>query len=247
MYYEKFGNELNPIIICLHSTNCVHCFAKQYDYFSKNYCVIIPHLPGFGENGDVTFSTELAVQQIAELAASFGKKVTLMGFSLGAQLCLPLLCKHSECFNGAVMISPWLIKNIAEVEKAMKQWSDNEKLFKSNLYIGLNTFGTGLGKKEKLENAEYCKKVSINTVIASIDNGIELSGYPEFKDVELPMLAICGMKEPTDIRKSVHSLSVQNPRCKYDIWDGASHNIPFRYASRLNKTVEEFIDKKLKP
>ncbi|MGN0674869.1 MAG: alpha/beta fold hydrolase [Oscillospiraceae bacterium] len=243
MYYEKYGSDLNPIILCLHGTNYVHCFSKQCDYFSKNYCVIVPHLPGFGRNCDVTFSTELAVQQIAEFAASLGKKVTLMGFSLGAQLCLPLLCRYGDLFNGAVMISPWLIKDPAEVEKAMKQQSDNEKLSKNKLFIGINGLAMGLDKGERQENAEFCKNVSMNSILASIDNGILLSDYPEYNTIDKPMMAICGIKEPVDVRKSVRTLSMQNPHCSYDMWDGAAHNIPFKYASRLNKTVEEFVDK----
>ena len=46
MYYEKYGDEHNPIIVCLHGANHVHCFSKQCEYLSKNYCVIFHHLPG---------------------------------------------------------------------------------------------------------------------------------------------------------------------------------------------------------
>lgn len=244
IYYEKYGSDLNPIILCLHGANYVHCFSKQCDYLSKNYCVVVPHLPGYGRNRDEFFSTELAIEQVAEFAASLGKKVTLLGFSLGAQLCLPLLCRYGDYFNGAIMISPWLIKDSAEIEKAMKQVSDNEKLSKNKLFIGINALAMGLDKDERMENAEFCKNVNMNTLLASIDNGIQLADYPEYNDISgKPMLALCGIKETVDIRKSVRALSQQNPNCSYDMWDGAAHNIPFKYASRLNKTVEEFVDK----
>ena len=44
IYYEKYGNDLDPVILCLHGSNFVHSFSKQYDQLSKNYCLIIPHL-----------------------------------------------------------------------------------------------------------------------------------------------------------------------------------------------------------
>ena len=243
MYYEKYGNELNPIIICLHGANHVHCFSKQCDYLSKNYCVIVPHLPGYGRNSVTTYTTDAALEQLVEFIPSFGKKVTLMGFSLGAQLAYVLMCKHTALFNGVIMISPWLLKDPAEVEKAMKQASDTEKLSKNKLFVGFNALAMGLDKGEREENAEYSKNVTMTTILNSIDNGIQFADYTNYNSIDLPMLALCGIKETLDIRKSVRTLSMQNPRCSYDMWDGAAHNIPFKSATRLNKAVEEFIDK----
>lgn len=243
IYYEKYGSDRNPVILCLHGANYVHCFSKLTDSLSKNYCLIIPHLPGYGRNDSVTFSAERALAQLVELAAVFGKQVMLLGFSLGAQLCLPLMCRYGEYFNGAVMVSPWLIKNTAEVEKAMKQQVSTEKIAKNKLFIGLNAFAMGLDKAEREENAEFCQNVTMDTILASIDNGITLEDYPEYSLIDKPMLALCGIKEITDVRKSVHALAKENPRCTYDMWDGAAHNIPFRFAPRLSRTVEEFADK----
>lgn len=243
IYYEKYGNDTSPVILCLHGSNFVHSFSKQYDQLSKNYCLLIPHLPGFGRNSQATFSTELAVSQVAEFAESLGRKVTLMGFSLGAQLCLPLICDHGEYFNGAIMVSPWLIKSISEVEKLMKAQADNEKMSKNKLMIGINSFAMGLDKGERQEHEEYCKNVSMNSVLASIDNGLQLDDYPSYDQVDMPLLALCGIKETLDIRKSVRDLARRNPNCEYDMWDGAAHNIPFKFAPRFNKTVEEFMAK----
>lgn len=243
IYYEKYGNDSNPVILCLHGSNFVHSFSKQSDQLSKNYCLIIPHLPGFGRNSQVTFSAELAVSQLAEFAESLGRKVTLMGFALGAQLCLPLICDHGEYFNGAIMVSPWLIKSIDEVEKLMKAEADNEKMSKNKLMIGIYSLAMGLDKGERQEHEEYCKNVSMNSILAAIDNGLQLDDYPSYDSVDMPLLALCGIKEPLDIRKSVRDLARRNPHCEYDMWDGAANNIPFKFASRFNKTVEEFMAK----
>lgn len=243
IYYQKYGGDEAPVIMLLHGTNFVHCFSKQIDFLSKNYCVIVPHLPGFGRNCDVTFSVDLAVEQIAELAASLGKKVTLVGFSLGAQLCLPILCRHEELFNGAMLISPWLIKENAEIEKVMKQQSDSEKLSKNGLKIGLDSLVMGLDKDERQEHAEFCKNVTMKSILASIDNGIELADYPQYSGIKIPITALCGIKEMTDVRKSVRALAQQNPHCSYDMWDGAGHNIPFKFTSRLNKAIVDLEDK----
>lgn len=241
MYYEKYGDENAPVIVFLHGTNFVHCFSKQCAKLSDNFCLIVPHLPGFGRSSGETFSTEDAVTQVGELAASFGKKVTLIGFSLGAQLCLPLMCAYEELFNGVIMISPWLIKETAEIEKLMKTYSDNEKAVRNGAIPGLGTLTNGLDRDDRREHKEYCQAVTMKSILASVDNGIALSDYPEYADVKIPIMALCGIKEMTDIRKSVRALVQQNQNCTYNMWDGAGHNIPVKYASRLNKVIEEFM------
>ena len=86
MYYEKYGEAESKTIFFLHGMNFVHCFTKQIPHFSKNYQVIVPHLPGFGRSSEAVFSTETAVSEIAELAGSIGRPVTLVGFSRRAAL-----------------------------------------------------------------------------------------------------------------------------------------------------------------
>lgn len=242
IHYETYGNKFNPIILCLHSESCVHIFAKQHELM-KNYYLIVPHIPGFGQSYMEEFSVNTAVEQIAELANFFGKQMTLMGCSLGAQLCLPLMCRYEHLFNGCIMISPWLIKTADEIEKALKKVDSHEKIMKNNLAIGLNSFMMGLGKKEREEQTEYSRNVRLNNLAAAIDNGIELEKFPGYSGITKPMFAVCGIKDELEIRKTVRALSQKNTNCTYDMWDNVAGNIPLKCASRLNKVIEEFVDK----
>lgn len=237
IYYEKYGEDSPGVIMFLHGMNFVHCFTKQSAYFARKCEVVVPHLPGFGRNYESTFSVDLAVEQVSELAKSLKKPVTLIGFDLGAEMCLPLVCRYPELFNGVIMISPWLIKEPEEIEKVMKQQVDGEKSMRS----GAISLSVGLSKMEKQEHKEFCQNVTMKSILASIDNGLQLSDYPEFADVEQPIMAICGIKESMEVRKSVRGLTHLNSRCTYDMWDGAGHNIPYKFALRLNKTIEDFI------
>ena len=243
IYYEKYGNELNPTVILLHDSESVYCFSKECDYLSKNYCAIVPHLPGFGRNPERMFSTELAIQQIVELASNYKKPVTLVGASLGAELAFHLICRHTELFNGCIMISPWLEKDISGIEKAISQLNDKEKTIKNKFLSGLNGLSMGLNKDELRDYNDFCKNVNINSLVAAIDNGISFEKYPEYKNLKIPMMALCGLSESMEIRKTVRMLSKENTNCSYDMWDGVSKMLPIKAAARLSKTVEEFIDK----
>ncbi|MCD7730743.1 MAG: alpha/beta hydrolase [Oscillospiraceae bacterium] len=243
IYYEKYGNELNPIVIFLHGEDSVYCFTKQCDFLSKNYCAVVPHLPGFGRSGERMFSADEAVNQVTELAESFGKPVTLVGYALGAAVALPLMCRHGELFNGCVMVSPWLIKETADIEKALNKLNDREKTMKNKFLSGINSLAMGLDKDERRDYGEFCKNVDINSLAAAVDNGIKLEDYPEFAEIDKPILVLCGLKESMEVRKTARTLSIQNPNCSYDMWDGVTKNLPLKAAARFNKVLEEFIDK----
>lgn len=242
MYYETYGNKFNPPIMLLHGENYVYSFAKQYE-LQKNYFLIVPHIPGFGMAMGESFSADAAVAQIAELAESIGRKITLVGFALGAELCLPLICKHTELFNGCMMISPRLIKSMEDIEKALRKLNDNEISMKSTIAVNLSAIQLGLSSANKKAHIDYCKNISINTLAAAVDNGIVFENYPEYSELDMPLYALCGLNEPLEIRKSVMQLSRNNVHCPNDMWDGAVTNIPYKFPSRLNKLLDEFADK----
>lgn len=243
IYYEKYGASYDRIIVFIHNESAVHCFSKQYDFLARNYQVIVPHLPGFGRNASNMFSTEQAVNEIVELCQSLGKPVTLVGFGLGATLSFSLLCRHTELFNGVIMISPWLLKDVEDIEKAMKAYADREKLIKNKLLSGISGLAMGFDMDEIKAHGEFCKNINMNSVMAAIDNGIKYEDYPEYPNVKIPMLALCGLREEIQVRKTVRTLSLQNPSCAYEMWDGAVQNIPYKFDKRLNKTIDDFIEK----
>lgn len=243
IYYEKYGNEFNPVVILLHDSESVFCFSKECDQLGRNYCAVVPHLPGYGRNTEKMFSMESAIEQIAELASSFGKPVTLVGASLGAELAFHLICRNTELFNGCIMISPWLEKDIGGIEKALAQLNEREKVIKNKLLANINGISMGLNKDELRDYNDFCKNVSMNSLVAAVDNGISYEKYPEYKDLNLPLMALCGLSESMEIRNSVRRLAKDNPNCSYDMWDGVSKMLPVKAAARLSKVIEEFIDK----
>ena len=83
MHYYEYGKENDKTIVFLHGANFVHSFGRQYPLAEK-YHLIIPHIMGYGDAADEIFDTETAVKQLADFIADIGKKVTLVGFSLGA-------------------------------------------------------------------------------------------------------------------------------------------------------------------
>jgi len=240
MYYEEFGDKQNPTLVFLHGSNFVQSFVNQY-YFSGRFHLIVPHITGFGLEAETIFTTEKAVNDIAELIEKLDKRVTVIGFPLGAQLILPLITKHTELFLGAIMVSPWILKEEKMMNKILLQNNKDFAFVKSKSANQLIGMMLHLNKKQTQKMYEYSLAVQKESVLNSINNGIDIRNYPRFANISLPMLAICGNKEIKDVKDSVKELNKINSNCKYEIWETAAHNIPTNFSKKFNATINKFI------
>lgn len=239
IYYEEYGSRSNPTIVFLHGANLVQSFFKQY-CFSDRYNLIVPHITGYGKEAGTVYTTEKAMADITELIKSLDRKVILTGFSLGAQLAVKLVSEHEELFYGVIAVSPWIIKERDFLEKVVKQNDKAFKMMKFKPMIRLSGKMMGLDKKNTDELVEYYLSVQKQTILNSVDNGIELDKMPEFFNVKIPVLALCGEKEYQAVHQSVKKMA-ENPNCSYEIWEKAAHNIPTTFSEKFNKKIDEFL------
>lgn len=241
MIYEEYGKNNNQIIVMLHGANFVHTFGRQYT-LSKKYRLIVPHLMGFGNDANRVFDTDTAANELAAFIAGFDTKVTLIGFSLGAQLGLKLISDHPTLFNAAILGSPWLLKEpslVSEVVDAnLKQLSSLKNKWKCG-FVGMMC---GLPPKQVMEFVRHMQNVSVETIRNSADNGITLDSIVGFEQVPFPVVALAGSLEEDVVKDSVKALAERNPNCRYEIWDNAAHNIPPVFSKRFNKLICDVVD-----
>lgn len=240
MYFEKYGDEQAPIIVFLHGAHFVHAFGRQYTLADK-YRLVVPHIVGFGNEADRVFNAKQAVTELAEFIKGFDKKVTLIGFSLGAQIAVKLIAQHPELFNGAIVVSPWLIKQEPMLSEIYK---GNEKQFRSLQNKWLCSFTglmNGLPAAQRKEFVAQMQRVQLQTVKNTVYNGIALDTINGFENAAFPIIALAGEKEQDVMRESVLELSRRNPNCSAEVWERAAHNIPPVFYHRFNALICGFM------
>jgi pimeloyl-ACP methyl ester carboxylesterase len=241
MFYEEYGSRELPTIIMLHGGGVVHSFFNQY-ILSNRFHLVIPHLYGNGRESHVQYDPIENVKAIAKIINKIGKnKVSIVGFSIGAQITIPLLCNYEHLFSKAIMISPWLIKSEKTLKKFSKLAALTYPMYKSKLLMKLQLKTLGLNELQLNECISYFQVMKKENLLAFWNNGINICDYPEFINIQIPMLAITGKKEIPDMAKSVKYLGEVNPNCKVEIWENYNHNIPFKNPERLNKTIVDFL------
>ncbi len=236
MRIEEYGKGNSKTIVMLHGAYFVHSFGRQYS-LSKKYHIIVPHIMGFGDHTEKVFSTDKCITELAKYIKSLNKKVVLVGFSLGAQLAYKLVSEYEELFESAILVSPWLVKDEEVLSQAAQMNKKQLKTLKNKFTCRLIAMMNGLPPKACKEFISQMQRVKEETVHNVVYNGITIESVPKFSNVTIPVIALVGEKEQSEIHQSVQKMAEMNPICRVEIWKKANHNIPPIFAKKFNDLI----------
>ena len=238
MYCEEFGQENDRVVVMLHGAFFTFAFGRQY-CLADRYHIVVPHIMGFGRHTDRTFQTDEALAELEECVGGLGRKAGLVGFSLGAQLGYALICRRPDLFDKTVLVSPWLEKDAAEMQGILRENERQLKSLQNRAKCSLIALTCGVPGEQRREFVRNMQNVSAETVRNSVDNGIELTD--EFRDIPVPVMALCGGREPDGVVSSVRGVGALNPLCQAQVWPKAAHNIPPMFAREFNRLLGDFL------
>ena len=122
LHYQEYGNKSASLIIFLHGGGVSNWMRdRQIQYFTHYHC-IVPNLPEHGlNNNEIHFSIKRSAEDIIKLieAKAGGKKIILIGFSLGAQVIIKLLSLKPELVDVAIINSA-AVRPLSHIKKLIK-------------------------------------------------------------------------------------------------------------------------------
>ena len=242
LHYDEYGNPSSPALLLLHGAAALDTFSQQYDLAEK-YRLIVPHLPGAGENAGQVYHPEETAKELLELVSSLGpEKPAVMGHSLGAQLAVLLLCKAPALFSCGIFLSAWVNPR----EKTVAAYSRLATMSSAALEWGWLVRFQGrywpFTPVQAQRMAAYSQNITPEVYCSFFTNTLDLARHPEYQDVCVPMLAICGSREVRDMRASLALLG-ENPHCETVLLPGCGHDFPMRRAAVLNPIIDGFLEK----
>lgn len=106
--YREYGDKNAPLMVFLHGGGVSSwMWDKQIQYFSNYHCITID-LPEQGASRNTeNFSIQLSAEKVNRLIEKIadGKKIIVIGFSLGAQVTIQMLSNNSNLINFAIVNS----------------------------------------------------------------------------------------------------------------------------------------------
>lgn len=248
--YKEYGDKRASLMVFLHGGGVSDwMWDKQVQYF-KHYHCIVPILPEHGLNNDDTLfsikgSAEALIQLIEEKAK--GKKVILIGFSLGSQVIIQLVSMKPDLIDFAMINSasvrpmPYTKKFIKPVIKVSFPLIKNRffsKLQAKTLYVGEDYF--------KRYYEESCQ-LKPETLIRVLEENMSFEIPKGFSKAKGKLLVTVGEKEKGVMKKSAKDIVNANLNGTGIILPKVGHGISLAMPDFFNHLVEGWIQEEKLP
>ena len=199
------------------------------DHLSSKRRLLIPDLPGHDRSSAMPYEShdETIAHLVEAVRAHCSEPVTVVGFSLGAQLAILLAARHPELVRAVVAISaqavparfPTATLALLRVASPLAQNERFARLQAKELFIPASLFPAYL---------RTSRGISQRTLLASVKENITFvppAGWASFPGRSL---ILAGDDERSVMRASAERLAATHPRSELEIVEGCGHGIPLQ-------------------
>ncbi|MFS1518214.1 alpha/beta fold hydrolase [Bacillus sp. SCS-151] len=250
LHYQEYGDMNASLMVFLHGGGVSSwMWEKQIQYFSHYHCITID-LPEQGEsNYTESFSIQLSAEKINDLIEKLanGKKVIVIGFSLGAQVTIQMLSMNPNLINYAVINSA-LVRPNSFVRKMIRpsikltfplvKNKSFSKLQAKTLYVGKEYFETYYKESSEMK---------LDTLIRILEENMSFEIPNNFYKATGKILVSVGEKEKTIMKKSAADIVSNNTNCKGIIIPNVGHGISLWNPKFFNQMIEKWIQEDALP
>lgn len=243
--YEEYGDKNGPLIIFLHGGGVSSwMWDKQVQYFTNSHCVTVD-LPEHGLNNRAgKFSIDESSYKIIDLIEKLanGKRVTVVGFSLGSQVLIRMLCNKPNLIDYA-MINSALVRPTRAVEKLL-----NPLLTLSFPLINNRTFSKlqakilYIGEEHFEKYYEESCQMERQTLVRVLKENMSFEIPEGFSKANAKIVVTVGSKEKAIMQKSAHDLVNHNQNCTGIIISGVGHGAPLAQPDLFNQIMEKWMN-----
>lgn len=245
IFLRRSGEFRAPPLVFLHGGGLAGwMWDRQAEYF-KDYHVIIPDLPGHGRSAEVPFiSINDAASKVltAVMDAVGNDKISLVGFSLGAQIVVEILSRWPEKVESAIIISG-LVRPVrfgkyflVSVQKM------TFGLARSRRFSELQAESMHIPKEYRDRYYQDLLKVSRDNFMMMMESNMSYALPDTFGASNVRTLVLAGAKELRMMRESAKDMVHANRNCTGYLVTGTGHEFPLAEPDFLNEIVRSFLD-----
>ncbi len=246
LFCSETGNKLGKTIVFIHGGGISSwMWDNQVEFFKNQYYCLTPDLPGHGNSRHEEYiSTRDCSEKIIKIieTKSNGKKVILVGLSLGAQIVVDILSIRPDLVECALinscLVRPFRLLN--HMIPLMVKWStplaSNRKFAKfqaKDMYISDSCFETYY---------QDTKCLTAKTLSTFMLGYFDYKLPDTFKEMTVPSLVLIGSKEPSFMKKSLIALVKSNPNCKGYSMSQVKHGASLANPKLFNEVLAAWIN-----
>ena len=222
------------------------CFQK--DYFSKNFRVIAPALPGFGESHSaqsLNSINAMAKKIIEILDEKRIEKFNLIGHSMGGMIVQEITKLIGDRVNKLICFATGSIGDIPGRFESMDE--TREKLKKEGPEASFSRVPPKwFVKGNKDKNYYLCANAVKNVSLETADNALlamkNWKGIDNLKNIKNDTLIIWGDKDISYNFDQVDTLNKNIKNSRLEIFKNCSHNVHLEKPDEFNSLVSDFLN-----
>ena len=221
----------------------------QKEFFSKDYRVITPALPGFGESHNVkslNSINKMAKEIINVLDQKKIDKFNLIGHSMGGMIVQEITKLIGDRVNKLICFATGSIGDIPGRFETMDE--TREKLKKEGAQLSFSRVPLKwFVKGDKDKNYFLCENAVKNVSLEAADNALlamkNWRGKENLKNIKNETLIIWGDKDTSYNFDQVDTLNKNIKNSRLEIFKDCAHNVHLEQPDQFNNLVKEFISK----
>lgn len=239
MRYIECGNQSGPLLVFLHGGGIGGwMWDKQVEYFQANYHCLIPELIEPEQPFSISSAADGVMELVSERAA--GKRVIVIGFSLGAQVAVALLAKKPDAADSA-MINSALVKRVpfSKSLEAILNWS--LPLVRNKAFARLQAKSMYVEAEHFNRYYEESCRISAETFKTMFQENMAFQIPPAFERARANMLITVGAREKNVMKQSMKALVDSQANSIGCMIPRVGHGLPLADPGRFNRLAEHWI------
>ena len=247
IYVDDIGTGF-PLVLVHGYLGSSEMWTLQKEYLSKNFRIITPALPGFGESYKVKSLNSINEMAKTVLQCLDDKKINefyLMGHSMGGMIVQEMTKISSERIKKLICFATGSIGNIPDRFESIDV--SIERLKKE----GIKETVKRIPPKWFVEgnNSKYfylCENAVKETTEETAHNALNAmktwSGFDNLKNIKNQTLIIWGDKDVSYNFEQVDALNKNISNSKLVIFKGCCHNVHLEEPQKFNDIVKNFLE-----
>ena len=248
IYVDDLGEGF-PFVLVHGYLGSSEMWTFQKEFFSKDYRVITPALPGFGESHNVKSLdsiNKMAKEIINVLDQKKIDKFNLIGHSMGGMIVQEITKLIGDRVNKLICFATGCIGDIPGRFETMEE--TREKLKKEGTELSFSRVPLKwVVKGDKDKNYFLCENAVKNVSLEAADNALlamkNWRGKENLKNIKNDTLIIWGDKDTSYNFDQVDTLNKNIKNSRLEIFKDCAHNVHLEQPDQFNILVKEFISK----
>ncbi|MFF2484234.1 alpha/beta fold hydrolase [Paenibacillus sp. NPDC058071] len=244
MHYKEYGDESADFMLLVHGGGVSGwMWDSQLDFF-RGYHLLVPDLPEHGASRDgapfsITDSAERLLALIEE--KSRGKKVILIGFSLGAQIVAQMVGMKPTSIDYAIINSA-LAKPMPHAQKWMLPLARlTAPLVRSRLFSRLQAKTLYVNDRDLDRYFEDSRQTKPDALIRVLKENMSFRIPDGFGQSTASILVTVGEKERAVMKQSAQALAAANSNATGIVISGIGHGVSMAMPAFFNEMIDSWI------